>query len=100
VRPAETQELGSPHYHRDNVTVIMSHCYDHPRARRRQARAPHSDHTTIDLPRHLLYPVAMCMKQAGFASFLWPLLAVGAVTDRRTFHESQSSTRSGTDTEI
>jgi hypothetical protein len=35
-----------------------------------------SDHATIDLPRHLLYPVAMCMEQAGFASILWPLLCV------------------------
>jgi hypothetical protein len=37
---------------------------------------PHSEHATIDLPLHLLYAVAMCMEQAGFASFLWPLLSV------------------------
>lgn len=29
--PAEVQGLGSPHYHGDNVTVIMSHGYDNPR---------------------------------------------------------------------
>jgi hypothetical protein len=32
--------------------------------------APHHNHAKIDLPLHLLYPVAMCLEQDQFASFL------------------------------